>query len=296
MKVLISGGTGLAGTALTSALRARGDEVRILSRSGTPPYRWDPMERQFNPAALDEVDAVVNLAGAPIANAWSDEYKREMWDSRVVGTELLADAMAKADHAPSVFLSGSAVGIYGDRDDQLLTEESSLGDGFLADLGQAWERAAAPARDAGVRTCFLRTGHIMSGKGGYLPAVLPIFKAGVGGPVAGGQQWISWIHIDDWVAAVLLLLDEPSWQGPVNLVSPQPIRQGEQARILGRILGRPSFLPAPGFAIKAFMGERGEHLLLHSTRVQPERLQQAGFEFLHPDFEEAIRQILRRKG
>ena len=277
MKVAITGSHGLIGSALASSLEGGGHEVVRVGRS--------------TPIDLTGVDAVVNLAGEPIAaKRWDDEQKRKIVQSRVDITERIVEAVLR-DGVP-VHLSGSAVGFYGDRGDDALTEESSAGDGFLPEVVLAWEGAAAPAVDAGVRVAFLRTGIVQSPAGGALAKQLPLFKLGLGGRMGSGRQWQSWISIDDEVRAIEHLLTSDV-HGAVNLVTPNPVTQGEFAKTLGRVLGRPTIVPTPSFGPRLLLGkELAEVLLEQSQRVLPTVLPASGFEFRHPDLETALRALL----
>ena len=278
MKVAITGSHGLIGSALSKALRAVGDEVVAVDRS--------------QPIALDGVDAVVNLAGEPIAaKRWTPEQKRKIVDSRVDITTRVAEAVAR-DGVP-VLLNGSAIGFYGDRGDEELTEASPAGTGFLTDVVEAWEAAAAPAADAGARVVFLRTGIVQSTEDGALKKQLPLFKLGLGGRMGSGRQWLSWISIDDEVAAIRHLLTSDV-RGPVNLTAPQPVRQADYAKTLARALHRPSFLPTPSFGPKLVLGgELADTLLNDSQRVLPSVLERDGFQFEHPDLSGALAALLR---
>jgi uncharacterized protein (TIGR01777 family) len=232
----------------------------------------------------------VHLAGANIAGArWTPAHRRASLESRGDGTATLALALAGLEKPPRVLLSASAIGIYGSRGDEELTEASAAAQGFLPDVAVAWEAAAAPAREAGIRTVNLRSGLVVSGRGGALTAMLPAFKAAVGGPIGGGRQWVSWIALEDWLGAALWLLHADDADGPVNMTAPQPLTNADMAAALGRVLRRPAKLPLPAAAVRAGFGEMGERLLLDSARVLPAGLLGAGFRFLFPDFESALR-------
>ncbi len=257
---------------------------------------WDPPAGRLDPAALAEVDAVVHLAGAGIGDhRWTDEYKREIMDSRVVTTTLLSETLAQLGSAgPQILLSGSAIGIYGDRGDDTVDETSTQGDGFLADVCRAWEAATAPAEAAGVRVAHLRTGIVLSAAGGALKKMLPLFKLGVGGRFGTGEQWMSWISITDEVSAIHHLLTS-SVNGPVDLTAPTPTRNREFVDVLGDVLKRPSFLPVPSFGPKLLLGsELADALLFDGQRVIPSVLSDDGFEFAHPTLEPALRAVLGR--
>ena len=302
MRVLISGATGLIGTALSAALMARGDEVVTLVRPGGhsasgPTLSWDPTTRTINAAALDElgvVDAVVHLAGAGIADKrWTPTRKAAIKNSRIDGTSTLASAAAGMATRPSVFVSGSAIGWYGSRGDEVLDEHSAAGTGVLAEVCIAWEDAALAATTAGIRTVLARTGIVLSAAGGALAKQLPLFRAGVGGRIGPGTQFTSWISLDDEVSALITLIDEPSISGPVNLTAPEPVRNAEFTKALGRTLHRPAMLPVPPFALKAALGtELVDEALLASQRVRPTTLLDHGFTFAHPTIDEALTALL----
>jgi uncharacterized protein (TIGR01777 family) len=273
MKVLIAGASGLIGTRLLAALHARGDEAVALPRFGTAP--WD----------VDGVDAVVNLAGASIAGKrWSPEYKKELGDSRVLPTRALVEAIEKARQQPRVLVNGSAVGFYGDGGDKVIDESSGPGKDFLAGLVGAWE---AEALKAPVRTVVLRTGIVLSSKGGALEKMVPPFKAFVGGPIGSGKQWLPWIHLQDEVSAILFCLDHDSLQGPVNLAAPGIVNMKEFAKGLGRALHRPSWAPVPAPALRLAVGEFAEALLT-GQRAVPKKLENAGFKFQFPTLDQAL--------
>jgi uncharacterized protein (TIGR01777 family) len=245
--------------------------------------------------SLDGAYAIVNLAGAPIARRWTASRKREILESRVDSTALLARTVEQLAHPPSVFISGSAIGIYGDRGDEALDEESAHGTGFLAQTAAAWENATAPARDAGIRVVLVRTGIVLSPRGGVLAKLLLPFRLGLGGRVGSGAQWMSWIALEDWVSAVTFALDADV-RGPLNLVAPNPVPNAEFAATLGRVLGRPAILPIPACAIDVLFGEMGRTTLLASQRVHPRRLAESGFGFSFPTLEQALRNALGDAG
>lgn len=293
-RVAVTGSSGMIGGALSSALTERGDEViRLVRREpeDSSQVRWDPARKQLDPQALQGVDVVVNLAGAGIGDhRWTDEYKQVLVDSRVDSTTLIARTLAEV--APDARLvSGSAIGFYGDRGDQVLTETSSGGAGFLADLVRRWEAAAAPAVAVGAPTAFARTGLVFSSEGGALAKMLPLGKLGLGGPLGSGRQWWSWISLQDEVRALIHLIDHPEVTGPVNLTGPAPERQWDVARALGRLLHRPALLPAPSFALRAVLGEFSGDILA-SQRVLPAVLADSGFVWDEPDVESALRWVL----
>lgn len=296
MKVVVSGASGLIGGALVPALRDAGHEVvTLVRRSPASPeeVHWNPAEEELDPGALSEADAIVNLSGATIGRRWNDQRKREILESRVGTTDLLARTAAALDRKPGVFLVAGPTGIYGNRDDEVLTEESELGTGFLADVGRAWEAAAQPARDAGIRVVDFRQGIVLSKEGGALERLLLPFKLGLGGRVGSGKQWWSWVELDDVVSAYHFALDS-DLAGPVNLVSPNPATNEQLVKALGRALHRPTVFPLPAFAVRTVFGDMGEELLLDGQRVLPARLLDAGFTFAYPDLDSAFERALAR--
>lgn len=297
MRVAITGSSGLIGTALSDALRAAGHEpIAVVRRSpAAGEIGWDPAAGTMNPADLSGVDAVVHLAGAGIGDhRWTDSYKREIRDSRVRSTNLLSETIAAATDGPKVLLSGSAIGFYGSRGDEVLDETSAAGTGFLAEVCIDWETSTAMAAAAGVRVALLRTGIVLSRDGGALKKQLPIFKLGLGGRFGSGAQWQSWISIDDEVAAIMFLLDHDI-AGPVNLTAPAPVTNAEFTKTLAAVLRRPAILPIPSFGPKMLLGsELATNLLFDGQRVVPKVLQDAGYRFQHPDLETALRALLNR--
>src|SRR5580700_2481172 len=295
MRVLISGASGLLGTALTRALQSDGHEtlalVRRAPRDGE--VQWDPRQ-PLDPAKLAGCDAVVHLAGKNIAGRWTEKFKQEVLESRAIGTQTLAAATAESfrrTEQPRVFGSASGVGYYGSRGDEVLSEASSAGAGFLAEVCKQWEAATNPARDAGVRVVNLRIGVVLARDGGALKPMLPPFRLGLGGRVGSGQQWWSWVSLDDVIGAMLFAL-HGDLHGPVNAVGPTPVRNADFVKALGKALHRPTIFPLPEFVIRGVMGEMGEELLLTSARAVPEKLQAAGYKFRHADLEEALRAAL----
>lgn len=295
MDVAVTGSSGLIGTALVRRLTADGHTVRRVVRSGEGGVRWDPAAGIIDADALAGVDAVVHLAGAGIGDhRWTEAYKRLVLESRVQGTGLIAATMAQLDPKPSVLLSGSAVGFYGDRGDEVLTEESPPGAGFLPEVVQAWEAAAGVAAEAGIRTAFLRSAVVLTPEGGALKKQLPLFRFGVGGRMGNGRQWLPWIAIDDEVGAIAHLL-AADVAGPVNLTAPGPVTNAEFAETLGAVLGRPTFLPIPKFGPRLVLGkELADNLLFWSTRVVPRKLEASGYELRFPSLEPALRAMLAR--
>jgi uncharacterized protein (TIGR01777 family) len=296
MRVAITGSTGLIGSALKPHLESLGHEVVRVVRSnpsGTD-IMWSPSDGTIDHKALDHVDAVVHLAGAGIGDKrWTDAYKRELLESRIKGTTLIAEAIAGATNGPKVLLSGSAIGIYGARGDEDLTEQSAPGDGFLADICVQWEASTAAAEAAGARVVHLRTGIVLSARGGALKKQLPLFKFGLGGKMGSGTQWQSWITIDDEVAAIAHLLTTDT-TGAVNLTAPNPVTNAEFTDTLGDVLGRPTILPIPKFGPKLLLGgELAHNLLFTGQKVHPAVLEaDPGFEFQHPDLATALRALL----
>jgi uncharacterized protein (TIGR01777 family) len=289
MRIAITGSHGLIGGALMSALRASGHDVVQLVR-GTPrgpgQVEWDPAAGSVDLPGLAGVEAAVHLAGANVGDKrWSEDYKREIRDSRVLSTRTLVRALTSLDQLPRVLVCGSAVGYYGDRGDEVLTESSSKGDGFLADLTQAWEAEADPARAAGIRVVYPRTGLVMARSGGAFKQLLLLARLGLGGPIGNGKQWWSWITLDDHIAALQHLITS-ELAGPVNFGAPNPARNIEVMRALTSALHRPCLLPVPGFALRIVIGEfAGE--VLASQRMVPEQLTASGFTFQHPTLESA---------
>jgi uncharacterized protein len=297
MRILMSGGSGLIGSALKARLIADGHTVvRLVRRDARPgQFRWDPAAGVLDPAAFAGCDAVVNLSGAGIGDKrWTNAYKAELVSSRVQATELLATTMADLDHKPSVFLSGSAVGWYGDRGDERLDENSTPSDDFLSDLCQQWEASTIAAEKEAIRTVHLRTGLVLSAKGGALKKQLPLFKLGLGGRFGNGHQWQSWISIDDEVGAIAHLLSAEIC-GAVNLTAPNPVTNIEFTTTLAKVLHRPAVLPVPTFGPKMLLGsELVESLLLAGQRVLPTALQRSGYEFQHDTLDSALRHVLHR--
>lgn len=300
LTVVVTGASGLVGTALRHFLTTGGHRVVRLTRGrgagGPDVRRWDPARGELDPAALQGADAVVHLAGASIAGGrWTPERKRAILESRVKGTDLLARALASlGPDGPRVLVSASAVGYYGNRGDERLDEGSGGGGGFLADVVKAWEAATLPASRAGVRTVLLRTGVVISPAGGALGQMLLPFKMGVGGRIGSGRQYLSWIDLDDLVGAVLHALRSPVLSGPVNATSPNPVTNAAFTDALGRVLGRPTLLPVPSLAVKAAFGQLGEEALLWGQRVVPSRLLHAGFGFEFEGVEDSLRFQLGR--
>lgn len=295
MRVAITGSSGLIGTSLRQRLEAMGHHavpmVRRTPRSGE--IGWDPAAGRLDAADLRGVDAVVNLAGAGIGDKrWTDARKRELIESRIETTTLLCETLVSLDDGPRVLLSGSAIGFYGDRGDEVVSEADGPGDDFPARLCVQWEAAAQPAVDAGIRTAFLRTGTVQAEDGGALAKMLPPFKLGLGGRIGTGRQWWSWISIDDEVRAILHLL-EADVSGPVNLTAPEPVRVNDYVKALGAQLKRPTVIPTPSFAPRLLVGKEAADALMHtSQRIVPTVLTESGFEFRHPTIEACFAAVL----
>jgi len=302
MRVIVSGATGLVGRAVVRSLLADGHQVTKLVRGGaqefrapgTSAVRWDPARGEIDADALEGHDAAVHLAGEPVSEGrWTEEKKRRIRDSRVKGTYLLAGALARLGAKPRVLVSASATGFYGDRGEERLDEESEPGRDFLSRVCREWEEAALPAAEAGIRLVHLRIGVVLSGEGGALPKMLTPFRLGLGGRIGGGGQYMSWVSLEDVVRVVRRALDDESLSGPLNVVAPQPVTNGEFTRALGRALNRPTVFAAPAFALRLVYGEMADALLLSGARVYPKRLTEAGFEFAHPELEGALRHALK---
>ena len=295
--VAITGATGFLGRALTALLTTGGHEVRVISRGSRADIPWDPARGILDVKRLEGVDACIHLAGESISGGrWTPAKKRAILESRVQGTHLLARALAGLAQPPAVFVSGSAVGLYGNRGDEILTESSERGSGFLADVCAAWEKAARPALDAGIRTVFLRTGVVLSPDGGVLGTLLPPFLMGVGGRVGSGRAFMPWIDLDDWLGLVVHAMVTPALAGPLNAAAPNPVTQATLADMLGTVLGRPTILPLPSLAVRGLFGEMGQALLLEGQRVRPQAALDTGYTFVRPDLDDALRAQLGRHG
>jgi len=291
LRVAISGASGLIGHQLAAFLSTGGHEVLRLLRGRQKPaadeIRWSVEEGVRDLDRLDGVDAIVHLAGANLAQSWTEEARRRIRDSRVLGTRALVEAIGKLTDRPKVFLSAAAIGYYGDTGDAVVDERAPLGTGFLAEVCEAWEAEAARAQDHGCRTIRMRFGVVFDPRGGALGKLLPVFKVGLGGRVGSGKQLVSWVGLDDVLGAVLLGLYDDGLEGAVNVTGPEPVAQAELARILGRVLSRPAV--APAVAVKLMFGEMGEATVLASTGARPARLLDRGYRFLAPTLEEALR-------
>ncbi len=295
MRIAITGASGLIGTALSARLKSDGHEpVPVVRRApGDNEIGWSVAEKRIEAGAFDGIDAVVHLAGAGIGDKrWTDDYKREILESRTVGTSLVAQAVNEAKDGPKVLLSGSAIGYYGESVDDTFTETSPAGSGFLAEVCEAWESSAVPAQADGTRVVFLRTGIVLSPSGGALKKLAPLYKFGLGGKLGSGKQWQSWIHIDDEVGAIVHLLASEV-AGPVNLTAPNPVPQTGFADAMGDVLNRPTFMFTPKFAPKLVLGsELADNLLFEGQNVLPVVLENDGFEFAFPHLDGALRDLL----
>ncbi|HEX4116548.1 MAG TPA: TIGR01777 family oxidoreductase [Solirubrobacteraceae bacterium] len=293
MRIAITGATGLIGRRVVTALRERGDEVTALSRDPRQGEQWDPLREPAPARALAGRDAIVHLAGENIAQRWSATAKQAIRDSRVTGTRNLVQGLGQLAETerPPVLVSGSAIGYYGAHGDEPIDEDVPAGSDFLAQTCQAWEAEADAATGYGLRVAKVRTGVVLDRDGGALAKMLPPFKLGVGGPVAGGRQYISWIHPDDLVGIVLASIDERQWQGAINATAPEPQRNGDFSKALGRALNRPSFLPVPGAALGLLYGEMAE-IVTTGARVLPAKALVLGYRFRHPKLDEALRAAL----
>ena len=297
MRILITGSSGLIGASLASDLARAGDEVVRLVRTpqspGSKEVFWDPALGRIDREGLADLDAVVHLAGESIAKGrWTKAKKRRIQESRIEGTRLLSDTLSKLDHPPRVLICASAVGYYGDRGSERLDENAGVGEGFLARVCSDWEAAAQPAREAGIRVVHLRFGVILSPRGGALAAMLVPFRLGLGGRMGSGDQFMSWIALDDAVALIRHGLATETLSGPVNAVSPNPVTNREFTRTLGAVLRRPTIFPMPRTVARLLLGEMANELLLSGARVVPAKLQDAGYKFLHPELEETLRTML----
>ena len=296
MKVLVTGSTGLVGSALVSFLTAGGHQVvRLVRRQPAPgaaEVRWEPAAGTVDTAGLEGLDAVVHLAGETITGRWTPARKARMRDSRVKGTRLLADSLARLARPPKVLVCASAIGYYGNRGLEVLREDSGPGTGFLPEVCRAWEAASQPAAQKGIRVVHLRIGVVLSEAGGALKQMLLPFKLGMGGRLGSGQQYMSWIAMDDLVGVIQHSLTTESLRGAVNAVAPRAVTNLEFTKTLGRVLGLPTIFPLPGFMVRLAFGELADALLLASARVEPARLAASGFRFQHPELEAALRHLL----
>lgn len=301
MRIVVTGATGAVGRRLVTALRARGDEVTVLARNpdratellGVPAVVWDPVTVPPPADALAGADGVVHLAGEPVAQRWNDQVKRRIHESREIGTRHLVTALAALPDGdrPSVLVSASASGYYGPCGDEIVTEQTPPGSDFLAIVCVHWEQEAAAAAQHGVRACLLRTGIVLDPRGGALAKLVPVFRLGAGGPVAGGRQYMPWIHADDLTSLYLRALDDAGWSGPVNASAPEPVTNAEFSRTLGRALHRPAVVPVPALALRTLYGEMAS-VLTTGQRQVPRRALDARFAFAHPALEPALADLL----
>lgn len=297
MRILVSGSSGLVGKALCTALTRAGHTVVRLVRSDTAlsdqAVYWDPGRGVLSGDQLAGIDGAIHLAGESIANGrWTPEHKARIRDSRVQGTQLLCERLATCGAPPAFLISASAIGFYGSRGDEILTEDSAPGQGFLAEVCQQWEAKTQRAAAAGVRVVNLRLGMVLSAEGGALAKMLPVFRLGLGGPLGSGKMWMSWIHLDDLVRAILYCVNTPTVAGPVNALAPNPITNRDFTRTLGALLKRPTFFAVPTPALRLALGEMADELLLSSARGIPRKLDESGFDFQFGDLESALTDIL----
>ncbi|MFZ0886795.1 MAG: TIGR01777 family oxidoreductase [Candidatus Acidiferrales bacterium] len=297
MKVLISGGSGLVGSALTKSLRADGHSVFHFARPGRTPapgdVSWDPSRATVDVPALEGFDAIVHLSGASISGGrWTENRKKELRSSRVDSTRVLVDSLERLKQPPRVFVCASAIGYYGSRGDELLTESSGYGNDFLSLVCRAWEGEAARAATQGIRTVMARFGVVLATQGGALPRMLTPFKLGVGGRLGSGKQWMSWIALEDVIQILRAAIADEKMQGPVNLVAPEPVQNAEFTKVLAGVLHRPAIFPAPAIALRLALGQMADGLLLASQRVQPEKLLASGYKFRHQNLQSALQAIL----
>jgi len=298
MKILISGATGMIGSALAGHLKKAGHHVfRLVRRKmdmGIDGVYWLPEEGEIDANSLNGFDVVINLAGENIASGrWTQKKKRKIRDSRVIGTRLLVDTLLKQSKKPKLLINASAVGYYGDRGDEVVTEESKPGDGFLSRVCQEWEHAASAAQEGGIRTIYLRIGVVLSSKGGALAKMLPPFRMGLGGKLGTGKQWMSWITLEDIIGIVNFLIDQEDISGPVNAVAPNPVTNATFTKTLANTLGKPAFFPMPSFVVRLLFGsELADAILLGGEKVACKRLEDAGYDFTFPTLKEALVEIL----
>ena len=294
-RVAITGSSGLVGSALATRLESEGHSVLRLvrGRAGAGEAHWDPERGQIDAAPLEGLSAVVNLAGENIGQRWTPGVKERIRRSRVEGTALLAGALASLREPPDVLINASAMGFYGDRGDDILTETSPPGDTFLADVSKEWETESRRAEDSGIRTVLLRTSIVLSKDGGALATMMTPFKFGVGGVIGSGKQWMSWISLDDVIRIINFAIENEKLRGAVNVASPNPVTNEEFTKTLGDVLYRPTFLPLPEFAVNLVFGEMGDALLIDSMRLEPKRLKEAGYEFKFNDLKSALENAVK---
>ncbi len=298
MKILITGASGFIGSALVKKLQEEGHCVFTLVRKKgfcSNEIFWNPLEEKIEISKLLGFDAVVHLAGENIVGRWTDEKKKKIRESRILGTQFLSKTLASLEKPPKVFLCASAIGYYGNRGEESLTEESQPGKGFLASVCQEWEKSSEPAQEKGIRVVHYRMGMVLSSQGGALPKMLKLFKGGLGGKLSDGQQWMSWISLVDLIEGILFCIQHPSISGAMNAVAPNPVRNKEFTKILGEILHRPRFFSVPRFLLKLIMGEMAEEVLLTSTKVSQKKFTEAGFQFRFQDLRNTFQQLLNSK-
>ena len=297
LTIAMTGASGFIGRSLTASLESAGHQVRPMVRQAprADQIGWHPETGAIDQAALEGIDAVIHLAGENVAaRRWTPRQMARIRDSRRIGTRLLAQTLAALERPPRVFISASAIGYYGNRGSETLDEHSGKGEGFLAAVAEEWERSTAPATACGIRTALPRFGLILSPAGGALAKMLPPFKAGIGGRIGSGRQWMSWISLDDVLGSLESILVTESLAGPINLVGPEPVTNAEFTRVLARVLRRPALLPVPAVVLRVMLGAMADDLLLASTRVIPRRLQESGYAFRHPELSAALRYLLGR--
>lgn len=294
MKIAITGASGLVGTHLVEKFEEDHDLFRLVRREPEQESEifWRPSEEEIDEEALDGMDVVVHLAGESIVGRWSEEKKEAIYDSRVTGTRLLSEALANVENPPETLICASAIGYYGNRGDQEVDEDAQAGDLFLSEVVQDWEAAADPARDVGIRVAHMRFGVILSTEGGALAQMITPFKLGLGGRIGKGDQWMSWVDIQDVVGAIDFVMQKEELRGPVNVVSPRPVRNEVFTKTLGSVLWRPTLFPMPAFAARLIFGEMADELLLASTRVVPSKLQEQEFSFSYPRIRESLDHLL----
>lgn len=300
MKIIVTGASGLVGSALIPYLQSQGHDVKKVNRSTEPlgidDIRWDPERGFIDYRDLDDIDVVINLSGSNLSEGrWTEKKKAEILFSRVNSTNFLSQVLASLKVKPRLLINASAIGFYGDRGASILTEKSEKGEGFLADVCQDWENATDYARRVGIRTALLRFGVVLSEKGGALKAMLGPFNKGLGGRIGSGEQWWSWIAIDDLCRIVEHVIHNNDIEGPVNVVSPYPVTNQEFTSILGSLLGKPTLLPLPKFLVRIVFGEMGTELLLASQRVEPDKLIKTDYHFLYPKLDQALSNLLKGK-
>ncbi len=300
MKILIAGSSGLVGSELIKCFKGRGHEVMRLVRSeeqlSDDTLLWDPEHHELKLSDFENFDVVINLAGENISiGRWTDEKKQKIRDSRVMGTHMLAELLARLENPPKLFLNASAIGYYGNRGDEVMTESSEPGAGFLSDVCQKWEEATDPAKNAGIRVVKLRIGVVLSTSGGALARMLLPFKLGLAGVIGSGKQYMSWIAMDDLIGIVLHIVNHENLEGPINAVSPHPVTNYAFTKALGKVLKRPTIFPMPAWVARFIMGEMADSLVLSSTRVAPNVLQQSDYTFLYPSIDKALEHLLENR-